>query len=102
MGDNPHFEASHIILRTPLDTNKVMYMNRDLEPLVLDPYVVLERCPECRRPEVLLFDKLSDGKITYLCYESGHKPALANADRLPPAIRELATRRNEMSKQIGA
>ena len=70
MGDNPHFETDHIVLRTPLDTNKVLYLNRDQESLVLDPYIVLERCPECNRPEVLLFDKLSDKKITYLGYES--------------------------------
>ena len=93
MGDNPHFETNHIVLRTPLDTNKVLYLNRDQESLVLDPYIVLERCPECNRPEVLLFDKLSDKKITYLGYESGHRPALANADRLPLIIREVATRR---------
>jgi hypothetical protein len=72
MGDNPHFETNHIVLRTPLDTNKVLYLNRDQESLVLDPYIVLERCPECNRPEVLLFDKFLDKKITYLGYESGH------------------------------
>jgi N-6 DNA Methylase len=94
MGDNPHFEAGQIVLRTPLDTNKVLYLNRNQESLVLDPYIVLERCPECRRPEVLLFDKFSDKKITYLSYESGHRPALATADRLPPIIREVATRRS--------
>ena len=94
MGDNPHFETSHIVLRTPLDTNKVLYLNRDQESLVLDPYIVLERCPECNRPEVLLFDKLSDKKITYLGYESGPRPALPNADRLPLIIREVATRRS--------
>jgi len=77
MGDNPHFEAGHILLRTPLDTDRVLYLNRDQESLVLDPYIVLERCPECNRPEVLLFDKLSDKKITYLGYESGHRPAAA-------------------------
>jgi hypothetical protein len=71
MGDNPHFETSHIVLRTPLDTNKVLYLNREQESLVLDPYIVLERCPECNRPEVLLFDKLSGTKITYLGYERG-------------------------------
>jgi hypothetical protein len=92
MGDNPHFEAGHIVLRTPLDTNRVVYLNRALESLVLDPYIVLERCPECKRPEVLLFDKLSDKKITYLGYESGHRPALPLADRLPSIIREVATR----------
>jgi hypothetical protein len=92
MGDNPHFQTGHIVLRTPLDTNRVVYLNRDQESLVLDPYIVLERCPECKRPEVLLFDKLSDKKITYLGYESGHRPALPLADRLPSIIREVATR----------
>jgi hypothetical protein len=93
MGDNPHFEAGYITVRTPLDTNRVLYLNREQESLVLDPYVVLERCPECKRPEVLLFDKLSNDKITYLGYESGHRPSLPNADRLPVIIRETATRR---------
>lgn len=95
MGDNPHFETDHIVLRTPLDTNRVLYLNRDQESLVLDPYIVLERCPECKRPEVLLFDKLSEKKITYLGYESAHRPALETADRLPLIIRETATRRIE-------
>lgn len=93
MGDNPHFDTDYITLRTPLDTDKVLYLNRDQESLVLDPYIVLERCPMCDRPEVLLFDKLSDKKITYLGYESGHRPALENANRLPMIIRETATRR---------
>jgi hypothetical protein len=93
MGDNPHFENGAVVLRTPLDTNRVLYLNRNQESLVLDPFVVLERCPECKRPEVLLFDKLSDSKITYLGYESGHRPALPNADRVPLLIREIATRR---------
>ena len=92
MGDNPHFEAGHVVLRTPLDSNKVLYLNREGESLVLDPFIVLERCPECNRPEVLLFDKLTDKKITYLSYESGHRPSLPHADRLPPIIREVATR----------
>jgi hypothetical protein len=93
MGDNPHFEHSTIALRTPLDTNRVLYLNRNQESLVLDPYIVLERCPECKRPEVLLLDKISGNQITYLGYESGHKPGLANADRLPAVIREVATRK---------
>jgi len=45
MGDNPHFETSQIVRRTPLDTNKVLYLNREQESLVLDPFIVLERCP---------------------------------------------------------
>lgn len=92
MGDNPHFEHLSVELRTPLDTNRVLLLNRNQESLPLDPYIVLERCPECRRPEVLLLDKVSDKKITYLGYESGHRPALENAARLPLVIRETATR----------
>jgi hypothetical protein len=93
MGDNPHFEHTSITLRTPLDTNRVLYINRRQESLVLDPFVLLERCPECRRPEVLLLDKFADKKITYIGYESGHRPAFENIDRLPAVIREVATRR---------
>jgi hypothetical protein len=92
MGDNPHFESDVIVLRTPLDTNRVLYLNREQESLVLDPFSVLERCPECNRPEVLLFDKFSDKKITYLGYESGHRPALETGNRLPLIIRDIATR----------
>lgn len=94
MGDNPHFESDHVVLRTPLETNKVLYLNAEAESLVLDPYIILELCPECRRPEVLLFDKFSEQKITYLGYESGHKPSFPNVDRLPLVIREAATRRH--------
>lgn len=93
MGDNPHFEQSYITSRTPLDTNRVLYLNQDQESVVLDPYLVLEHCPECRRPEVLLLDKISDRKITYLSYEHGHKPAIENVNRLPLVLRE-AIRRN--------
>lgn len=92
MGDNPHFEQGAIESRTPVDTNRVLLINSRNESLVLDPYIVLERCPQCQRPEVLLLDKFSDKKITYLGYESGHKPAFENASRLPLLIREVAKR----------
>jgi hypothetical protein len=94
MGDNPHFESDHALLRTPLETNKVLYLNAEPESLVLDPYLFLELCPECRRPKVLLLDKFSEQKITYLGYESGHKPSFPSIDRLPLAIREVAARRH--------
>lgn len=92
MGDNPHFETERLLLRNPLDTNKVLYLNDRGETLIIDPYVILERCPQCNRPEVLVIDKLSEKKTTYLSYESGHKPAFENVDRLPVAIREAASR----------
>ena len=41
MGVNPYFENDVIDLRTPLDTNKVLYVTRQQESLVLDPFVVL-------------------------------------------------------------
>jgi hypothetical protein len=93
MGDNPHFTSDHVLLRTPLDTNKVLYLNAIGESLVLDPYVVLELCPECKRPEVLLLDKFLGQKTTYLAYESGHKPSFSTSDQLPLTVRELAARR---------
>jgi hypothetical protein len=93
MGDNPHFDNRTITSRTPFDTNRVLYVNSDLESLVLDPYIVLERCSVCHRPELLLLDKVSEKKITYLGYESGHKPAIENVGRLPAVIREAAARR---------
>ena len=80
-------------MRTPLDSNKVLYMNSDQESLILDPYIVLEHCSECKRHEVLLMDKFDDKKITYLSYESGHRPSLQNVERLPAAIRAAAAGR---------
>jgi hypothetical protein len=98
MGDNPHFESDHVVQRTPLETGKVLFLKASGESLVLDPYIVLELCTECRRPEVLLLDKFSEQKITYLGYESGHKPVFPITDRLPVAIRELAIRRSSAAQ----
>lgn len=91
MGDNPIFETQDISSRTPFDTHKVLYLNANLDPLVLDPFVILEPCSECHRPELLLLDKFSDKKITYLGYESGHKPTYTNVGKLPLALREAAS-----------
>lgn len=93
MGDNPMFETTVLSSRTPMDSQKVLYVNSSLEALVLDPYIVLEPCTECHRPELLLLDKFSDKKITYLGYESGHKPVYDNTDKLPLALREIALKR---------
>jgi hypothetical protein len=90
MGDNPVFETQTLSSRVPMDTQKVLYLNSSLDALVLDPYIILEPCTECHRPELLLLDKFSDKKITYLGYESGHKPTYANVSRLPLALREVA------------
>jgi len=88
MGDNPVFETETISSRIPFDTHKVLYLNASLDALVLDPFMILEPCTECHRPELLLFDKFSAKKITYLGYESGHKPTYANVGKLPLALRE--------------
>lgn len=88
MGDNPVFETETISSRIPFDTHKVLYLNASLDALVLDPFMILEPCTECHRPELLLFDKFSEKKITYLGYESGHKPTYANVGKLPLTLRE--------------
>jgi hypothetical protein len=93
MGDNPHFASEHLQSRTSLETDKVHYLNEIDESLVLHPYIVLELCPECKRPEVLLLDKFQGQKITYLSFESGHKPSFPTSDQLPLTVRELASRR---------
>jgi hypothetical protein len=93
MGDNPIFETQVISSRTPMDTQKVLYLNAALEPLVLDPYIILESCTECHRPELLLLDKFSDKTITYLGYESGHKPSYSNVGKLPLGLRDSALTR---------
>jgi hypothetical protein len=91
MGDNPVFETHIIASRIPLDTHRVLYLTTTLDSLVLDPFVILEPCTECHRPELLLLDKFSDKKITYLGNESGHKPTYANVGKLPLALREAAS-----------
>jgi CheY-like chemotaxis protein len=92
MGDNPVFETQIIPSRIPLETRKVLYLNANLDPLVLDPYMILEPCTECHRTELLLLDKFSEKKVTYLGYESGHKPPYAYVGKLPLALREVASR----------
>jgi hypothetical protein len=92
MGDNPVFEVETISSRIPFDTNKVVYLDPSHNPLVLDPFIILEACSECHRPELLLLDKFLGNKITYLGYESGHKPPYPNAEKLPVALREVASR----------
>jgi len=93
MSDNPHFEIDHIESRASLETDKVFYLNAAGGSLLLHPYIVLEKCPECKRPEVLLFDKFKGQKITYLSFESGHKPSFPNGDQLPLIVQEFAARR---------
>jgi hypothetical protein len=90
MGDNPVFETQIISSRIPFDTHRVLYLNASLDSLVLDPFVILEPCTECHRPELLLLDKFSDKKITYLGNESGHKPTYPTVDKLPLPLREAA------------
>ena len=93
MGDNPVFETQVISSQRPLDTQKVLYLNASLDSLVLDPFVILEPCTECHRPELLLLDKFSDKAITYLGNESGHKPFYPGVGKLPLGLREAASQR---------
>lgn len=73
-----------------VDTNRVIYFNSELDYLILDPFMVLEFCPTCQRNEVLLFDKFDNKNITYFGTESGHKPVIANANKLPVTIKQFA------------
>jgi hypothetical protein len=88
MGDNPHFDQVMKVLRAPLETNRVLYLNPKNESLNLDPFIVLDCCPQCKRTELLMLDKVVGKKITYLSYESGHRPVIESGDRLPPAIKQ--------------
>jgi hypothetical protein len=94
-GGNPNFDKRNIRSSKPLPTNKVIYLNQKLEPLVLHPYVILEMCKQCEREELLLFDGLSEETITYLGYEScpkRHKSRYPYADKLPQVLREANRR----------
>ena len=104
-GDPRHWKSEQafdrIVCNTPfgfkqdqtqllVSTLRVLYLNPSLDSLVVDPFMILEPCSECHRPELLLLDKFSDKKITYLGNESGHKPTYSNVDKLPLALREAA------------
>jgi hypothetical protein len=94
-GGNPSFDKRNLRSRSPLTTDKVIYLNRSLETLELDPYVVVEVCEQCGREELLLFDKLSAEKITYLGYDTCPKPHRSSypyAHKLPPVLREANRR----------
>ena len=94
-GGNPNFDKRNIRSTVPLPTNKIVYLNQKLEPLVLHPYVILEICNQCEREELLLFDGLTGGMINYLGYEScpkKHKSRYPYAESLPPVLREANRR----------
>jgi hypothetical protein len=97
MGDNPIFDTRHIrsARPLPLPTYKVIYLSPDLEPLMLEPYVILDLCSKCDREELLLFNSLFWKNISYVGYEScprDHFPSFANAHELPQALREATLR----------
>lgn len=90
MGGVTPFEFKEIVTMKHPNNNKVVYFNSDLDFLDLDPFIIHELCPVCKKPEVLLLDKFSDKTITYFGPETGHRPTIANADRLPFAIKQFA------------
>jgi hypothetical protein len=88
MGDNPYFDTRNIRSFASLPY-KVIYLNRNLDPLVLEPYVILKVCPRCEREELLLFDKFSESlveEITYLGYETGHTPSFPLVEQFAPSL----------------
>jgi hypothetical protein len=92
MGDNPYFDARIIRSSKSLPYKVVYlsrnYLSRELDPLVLEPYVILRECEKCNREELFLLDKFSQREITYLGYESGHKMSCKNAEELPSLLRQ--------------
>lgn len=93
MGDNPNFETRIYKLRNALPTKRVLLLDSNNRFLNLDPYIIWELCEQCHRPEALVLDKFRDKKVTYLSYDSGHKPSFETAEKIPLVIREAAKSR---------
>ncbi|MGC2248884.1 MAG: hypothetical protein WA609_19930, partial [Terriglobales bacterium] len=94
-GANPSFNKQNVRARSPLSVDRVVYLNRNLEALELDPYMVVETCEQCGREEFLLFDKFSGEKITYLGYDTCPKPHRSSypyAHKLPRLLLEANRR----------
>jgi hypothetical protein len=52
----------------------------------LSPWLMLERCDVCKRPEVFLFNRLERAAVTYVAMESGHRHRTAT---MLPAFAQL-------------
>lgn len=89
MGGTTPFEHRVIESRRPIDSPRVIYFDTEMSYLELDPFIILELCSYCKRNEVLLMDKFNGTNISYFGPESGHKPTIANAFKLPESIRQL-------------
>ena len=90
MGGVTPFKNEVIESRRAPITNKVIYFNSDLDYLNLDPFIVLEICPNCQQLEVLMMDKIKNiTDISYIAPGSGHKPIMKNTSKLPLAIKQF-------------
>jgi hypothetical protein len=83
MGDELESEVQWITSRVPFDTNRVIYLTRDHQYLVLDPYIVAEPRAEQERLNILLLDRLLDDGMSYISCESGQKQGMAKSAWLP-------------------
>lgn len=105
-GDNPSFDKRNLRSRNPIKIGNVFYLNRKLETLKLDPYMIVEPCQYCDREELLMLDQFSWREITYLGYETcpnlleyetrkerpPHRSRYPYADRLSQPLRKMAHR----------
>jgi hypothetical protein len=88
MGASSEFDESWIVSQAPVEPSRVLYLNRKQEALVLDPFVTLNNCSQCKKTEVLLLEAISGGEAHYLSVESGHELAISTSNLFPAAIRE--------------
>jgi hypothetical protein len=92
MGDKSDGEKKWLISRTPFDTNRVLYMARDYQFIVLDPYIVVERCAGCERQDILLLDRISESGMSYLSCDNGKKRVIVKNNWLPSDLHRGAIR----------
>jgi len=90
MGDNISFENKSTTSRFPLDTGKVTLLDTQTnESLIIEPLITFEKCVECGRTEVLIYDKIVNKNIVYLSVDCGHMPRYPSLESLPKSLQEV-------------
>ncbi len=72
-GANPQLLFSRRDFKSLLNADQMYLVNLDNgEGLSLHPFVILANCEECKQMEVFFCSKLSEGRLHYLSYRTGH------------------------------
>jgi hypothetical protein len=71
-GISPVFRQQEIEVRSELPRGAVGFLNRQGEFASALPWLDLELCQLCKRPEVFVFNRLERGHATYVAMETGH------------------------------